>query len=159
MFFPSQVTIRVNFWNVRVNWRAFIFCASFSVSKEKNLQKLCQTYTLLMIALVLLKKVVVLYLCKHHLEDFYFLGISQASMCWCGDYFTWESPPTSPRHVSPRSIQVNMQVEFPPHGSHGSMNWRPIGDSFNLHLLLPYLKYNIGTPMMQGSTLLALQTL
>ena len=31
---------------MRVNWCAFIFCASFCVSKEKNLQKLCQTYTL-----------------------------------------------------------------------------------------------------------------
>ena len=30
---------------MHVNWRAF-FCASFCVSKEKNLQKLCQTYTL-----------------------------------------------------------------------------------------------------------------
>ena len=31
---------------MRVNWCAFIFCASVCVSKEKNLQKLCQTYTL-----------------------------------------------------------------------------------------------------------------
>jgi hypothetical protein len=32
---------------MRVNWCAFFFCASFCVSKEKNLQKLCQKYTLL----------------------------------------------------------------------------------------------------------------
>ena len=46
-FFPSHVTLHVETWIVHIDWRAILFCASFCMSNVKNLQKLCQIYTLL----------------------------------------------------------------------------------------------------------------
>ena len=51
------------------------------------------------------------------------------------------------------SVLVNLHITLPSNGSYGSMNWRPIGDCLTSLPLLPYLKYDIGTPMMQGNTL------